>query len=152
MIDVDLGATAAAADGGSLHGRLRAMMSALGGMLGDRVLLLSLELRLAGRALGAIVALGVGAAVAALTAWLGLWLALGTWIVETGGSHAVAALVVIVANVALAALCLVRARALLKLLTLPATLRTLTGSTHDDEDVELPRVRPRGLQPQAPQP
>jgi hypothetical protein len=143
-------ATAGTSDGG-LHGRLRTMMSALGGMLGDRVLLLSLELRLAGRALGMIVALGVGAAVAALTAWLGLWLALGTWIVETGGSHALAALVVIVANGALAALCLVKARGLLKMLTLPATLRTLTGAAHADEDGRQARsmghVPPEAAQP-----
>jgi hypothetical protein len=147
-------ATAGApADAGSLHHRLRTMMSALGGMLGDRVLLLSLELRLAGRALGTIVALGVGAAVAALTAWLGLWLALGAWIVETGGSHAVAALVVIVANGALAALCLVKARGLLKMLTLPATLRTLTGAAHDDDEAfARPRVAPMGVTPEAPQP
>lgn len=124
---------AADAGGGSLHGRLRGMISALGGMFGDRVLLLSLELRLAGRALGTIVALGVGAAVAALTAWLGLWLAIGTWIVSAGGSHAVAALVVIVANGIVAALCLVKARALLKLLTLPATLRALTGAAREGD-------------------
>lgn len=142
----------AAAAGGGVHGRLRTMMSALGGMLGDRVLLLSLELRLAGRALGMIVALGAGAAVAALTAWLGLWLALGAWIVDTGGSHALAALVVIVANGALAALCLVKARSLLKMLTLPATLRTLTGAAHDDTDAERSHVPPMGVQPEAPQP
>lgn len=146
----------AADDGGSLHGRLRAMLSSLGGMLGDRVLLLSLELRLAGRALGTIVALGVGAAVAALTAWLGLWLALGAWIVDTGGSHAVAALVVIVANGVLAAICLVKARGLVKLLTLPATLRALTGAAHADEDDDaLSRLRPlgpAGSPPEAAQP
>lgn len=133
---------------GTLHGRLRAMMSALGGMLGDRVLLASLELRLAGRALGTIVALGVGAAVAALTAWLGLWLALGVWIVETGGGHALAALAVIAANGALAAVCLVKARGLLTLLTLPATLRTLTGATHAAVEPQPP-MGPRAEAPSA---
>lgn len=136
---------ATAAGGGSLHGRLRGLMSALGGMLGDRVLLLSLELRLAGRALGTIVALGVVAAVATLTAWLGLWLAVGTWIVETGGSHALAAAIVIVANGGLAAWCVFKARRLVKLLTLPATLRTLTGSAHGDD---VPAQPPFNAQPQ----
>lgn len=142
---------AAAGAGASLHDRLRALIRALGGMLGDRVLLLSLELRLAGRAFGTIVALGVGAAVAALTAWLGLWLALGAWIVQSGGSPVVAALVVIVANGALAALCIVKARGLLKLLTLPATLRTLTGDAHGDSP-DRERAPFTAAKPEAPVP
>jgi hypothetical protein len=140
---------ASAAGGGTLHGRLRGLMSALAGMLGDRVLLLSLELRLAGRALGTIVALGVVAAVATLTAWLGLWLAIGAWIVESGHSHALAAAIVIVANGALAAWCVFKARRLVKLLTLPATLRTLTGAAHDDAEADMP---PLAARPEAPVP
>lgn len=134
-----------AAGAGALHTRLRALMAALAGMLGDRVLLLSLELRLAGRAFATIVALAVGAAVAVLTAWLGLWLALGAWIVDSGASHAVAALIVIVANGVIAALCLARARALARLLTLPATLRTLTGNAQAG-----PEPQPPFAEPQAP--
>lgn len=139
-----------AADAGALHGRLRGLLTALGGMVSDRVLLLSLELRLAGRALGVIVALAIAASVAALTAWLGLWLAIGAWIVARYDNHAIAALVVILANGVLAAVCIAKARRLVKLLTLPATMRALTGAARGDE---MPPGAPIATpQPEAPVP
>jgi uncharacterized membrane protein YqjE len=121
-----IGDRAADDSAGPLHTRLRALLGALSGMVGDRVLLFSLELQLAGKAFALILILLAGAAVAALTAWIALWLALAAWIMHNGWGWGWAALVVIAVNAAGAAFGVLKARSLFKLLTLPATLRHLT--------------------------
>jgi hypothetical protein len=121
--------------------RLRRLLDALTGMLSERVLLLTLELQLAGRALGLIVLLVGAAAVAALTAWGALWLIVAAWVVEAGWGWAWAALLVATLNAAAAAAALLKARALYRLLALPATLRHLTIPSAE-EDVALPAAEP----------
>jgi uncharacterized membrane protein YqjE len=87
-----IGDRAADDSAGPLHTRLRALLGALSGMVGDRVLLFSLELQLAGKAFALILILLAGAAVAALTAWIALWLALAAWIMHNGWGWGWAAL------------------------------------------------------------
>lgn len=135
------GAGARPSGAGAMPARLRRLLDALTGMLSERVLLLTLELQLAGRALGLIVLLVGAAAVAALTAWGALWLIVAAWVVEAGWGWAWAALLVATFNAAAAAAALLKARALYRLLALPATLRHLTipGA---EEDVALPAAEP----------
>jgi uncharacterized membrane protein YqjE len=109
----------------SLTGRARALFESVGAMLGERAHLLTLELRLAGRAIGLIVVLLVGAAVTALTAWTAFWVGVAAALHAADWRwEAIAAFIVLV-NLVAAALCLWQIRRVARLLTLPATLRQL---------------------------
>lgn len=107
-------------------GALHSIWQELPGLVGDRLELLGLEVRRAGRALAQIVALLVAAAVLAVTAWLVAWAGVAVGLVQIGMHWAAALLLVLVANLAAAGLALGRLRRLLPLLRLPATRRHLT--------------------------
>ena len=98
----------------------------LPGLVSDRIELLSLELRRAGLALAQIVALVVAGTILGVTAWLALWGCLAGALVAAGLPWAGALLAVLLINLAACAALLMRARALLPLLGLPATRRHLT--------------------------
>jgi uncharacterized membrane protein YqjE len=105
---------------------VKALLHDLPGLLTDRVRLFSLELRRATSALGQIVLLALVAAILCGTAWLALWIAVGVVLVKaTGLGVGWACGVVIVINLAVAAWCGLKIRALMPLLALPATLRRM---------------------------
>jgi uncharacterized membrane protein YqjE len=112
---------------GPLHGLLRQLLGDFSGMVGARVELLSLELRLASRALGTILALLAGAALMGFTAWIALWIALAHWALEAGLAWGWVAAGVVLANTAAAVAAVLRARRLFPLLGLPATVRRLSA-------------------------
>lgn len=111
--------------GDSLLESARAIVRELPALVGDRVELLSLELERAGRALVKVTVLMAGAAILALTAWLAVWGVVVGALVALGWPAALAHALVVLLNAAAAALALWRARALLRLLGLPATRRHL---------------------------
>jgi hypothetical protein len=104
----------------------RAIFSELPGLVSDRLDLLTLELKRAGRALALMVVLLVAAAILGVTAWLALWTGLGVGMVQLGLHWALSLLVVLLLNAGAALLAFLRMRALLPLLRLPATRRHLT--------------------------
>ena len=106
----------------------RALIGELPGLLTDRVRLFSLELERAAGALGQMAALGLLAAILAATAWLALWAGFAAGMIALGLAWPWAALIVFAINVAAAAWCALRVKALAPLLTLPATLRSLTSA------------------------
>ena len=107
---------------------LRDLLRELPGLIGDRVELASLELRRAGEALVKITVLVVGAAILGVTAWLALWAVLVALLAQLGLHPLPALMLAVAANFAVAAWAVLRARALLRLLGLPATRRHLNFS------------------------
>ena len=110
---------------GSLIDLIDGMLRELPALVGDRVELFSLEMHRAGVALGRIVALSAAALLFAFTAWLGLWGMIVALLLALDWHWASALALGMVINVAAAAWVLLRARALLHLLSLPATRRHL---------------------------
>lgn len=113
----------------SLFEMAGSLLRELPGLVSDRVELLSLELRRAGRALAQIVALIIAAAILAVTLWLVLWGVLVALLVVEWGWHWAPVLIgVALLNGLAVMLALRRVRALAPLLALPATQRHLTIS------------------------
>jgi hypothetical protein len=110
---------------GSLIDLLDGMLRELPALVGDRVELFSLEMHRAGTALGRIVALSAAALLFAFTAWLALWAMIIALLLAWDWHWASALAFGLVINIAAAAWVLLRARALLHLLSLPATRRHL---------------------------
>lgn len=100
-------------------------MTALPGLLSDRLELLALELHRAGRSMMQIVALALATAMLGTTAWLALCGGLGLALVALGLSWPLALLAVLLFNLLLAWAAVSRARRLLTKLGLPATRRHL---------------------------
>ncbi len=112
---------------GSLFEMAASLWRELPGLVSDRVELLSLELRRAGRALAQIVALVIATAILGVTLWLMLWGVLVALLVVEWGWHWAPVLIgVALLNGLAAMLALRRVRALAPLLALPATQRHLT--------------------------
>ncbi|MCK7497746.1 MAG: phage holin family protein [Comamonadaceae bacterium] len=120
-------ATSQPAREGWLEG-VQSVLRELPGLVSDRVELLSLELRRAGKALAQIVVLVVAATLLGVTAWLALWAGVTIALLQTGMHWALALLAVLAANLVAAALALLRIRKLIPVLQLPATRRHLTLS------------------------
>ena len=112
----------------TLLAQARALIGELPGLFTDRIKLFSLELKRAAAALGQIAGLGFLAAILVATAWVTLWVGLAAGMIALGLGWPWAALIVFAINVAAAAWCALRIKALAPLLTLPATLRRLTAS------------------------
>jgi MFS family permease len=113
----------------SLLQTARALLGELPGLVSDRVDLLSLELKRAGRALAQIVALVIAAAILGVTLWLVLWGALVALLVVEWGWHWAPVLIGVALLNGLAVMgALRRVRTLAPLLALPATQRHLTIS------------------------
>lgn len=110
----------------SLPALLREIVGELPGLVSDRVLLLSLEVRRAGLALAQIVALVVAVGVLAVTAWIALWVGVAAALMASGLGLGWTVASVIGLNLVAAALALQRVRRLAPLLALPATVRRLT--------------------------
>lgn len=110
----------------SLLRSAQALLRELPGLLGDRIKLLALELRRAGVALAQILALAVAAALLLITAWLAIWIGLAAAVIQAGLPWGWALLLVLVLNLGAAFLALQRARSLLALLGVPATVRRLS--------------------------
>ncbi|HSW25189.1 MAG TPA: phage holin family protein [Burkholderiaceae bacterium] len=125
--------------GDSLLDSARAIVRELPALVGDRVELLSLELERAGRALVRATLLAASAAILALTAWLAVWGVVVGALVALGWPAALAHALVVLLNAAAAALALWRARALLRLLGLPATRRHLMLGLPDPPADASPR-------------
>lgn len=116
----------ASAPPGSLADELQGIWRELPGLVSDRVVLLSLELRRAGQALGRIVMLIVATAILGVTAWVALWGCVVGGLAALGLHWTLALLAVLLLNLAGFALTVWRMRALAASLQLPATLRHLT--------------------------
>jgi uncharacterized membrane protein YqjE len=111
--------------GESLLDVVQGLLRELPGLVGDRVELFALELQRAGNALAKAVALTVAAAIVGVTAWLAAWSVIVGLLIAVGWHWAAANALVVLINIAAAAWALWRARALLKLVTLPATRKHL---------------------------
>ena len=109
-----------------LGDELHRLVADLRGAIGDRVELLSLELSAASRAAAQLAVLVATAAIVAVTAWMGLWAVVAGLLIRAGMHWALALLVVIGLNLLVAVIALLRARALLPRLSLPATRRHLS--------------------------
>lgn len=105
---------------------LLALWRDLPGLLSDRVLLLSLELKRAGKALAVMIGLIVAAGVLAGTFWVALWVGITAALLQAGLAWGWVLLIVLAINLAGIAYALLRAKSLAHLLTLPATVRRLT--------------------------
>ncbi len=104
---------------------LHRLVSALPGLVSERLELLALELHRAGRAIARIVALVVVAAILAITAWLALWACLALVLVASGWSWPLAMLAVLLVNLLLTGAALAWIRSLVATVGLPATRRHL---------------------------
>lgn len=122
----DTGTPARAPAPPSLPSLLRDIAGELPGLLSDRVLLLSLELRRAGVALAQIVALVVGVAVLIVTAWIAVWVGAAAALLASGLALGWVVAIVILLNLGAAWLAVRRVQQLVPMLTLPATVRRLT--------------------------
>ena len=116
----------AAAEDAPVLETLLALWRDLPGLLSDRVLLLSLELKRAGKALAVMIGLIVAAAVLAGTFWVALWVGITAALLQAGLAWGWVLLIVLAINLAGIAYALLRAKSLAHLLTLPATVRRLT--------------------------
>jgi uncharacterized membrane protein YqjE len=110
----------------SLLSAASAWIGDLPGLIGDRVELLSLELRRAGVTLAQIVALAAVATLLGLTAWFALWGLVIGGLYALGMPWFSALLVVLLVNAGGAAWALLHARRIAPLLGLPATRRNLS--------------------------
>src|SRR6476661_3039269 len=115
----------AAAEDAPVLETLLALWRDLPGLLSDRVLLLSLELKRAGKALAVMIGLIVAAAVLAGTFWVALWVGITAALLQAGLAWGWVLLIVLAINLAGIAYALLRAKSLAHLLTLPATVRRL---------------------------
>lgn len=136
MVDGPQQPPAAAGDGaaGGLLQSLQALLGELPGLVSDRVRLASLELRRAGAALAQVVALAVAAALLLITAWLAIWVGLASAAIGAGIPWGWVLLLILAINLGAAWLAVQRARALLALLGLPATVRRLTIAPSPEHD------------------
>ena len=116
----------AAAEDAPVLETLLALWRDLPGLLSDRVLLLSLELKRAGKALAVMIGLIVAAGVLAGTFWVALWVGITAALLQAGLAWGWVLLIVLAINLAGIAYALLRAKSLAHLLTLPATVRRLT--------------------------
>lgn len=112
----------------SLFETLQALVKDLPALVSDRVDLLSLELKRAGRALAQIVVLVIAGAILGITAWLVLWGAIVVGLVALGLPLALTLFLVLAINIGTAAWALMRVRKLVPMLGLPATRRHLMVS------------------------
>lgn len=112
----------------SLIDLLQGLLHDLPGLLGDRVELLSLELKRAAAALAQIVMLVVALAVLALTAWLALWIGLARWLIALDVPWLPWLPVLLLVHALAIAVAWLRVRRLARLIALPATRRHLTLS------------------------
>jgi uncharacterized membrane protein YqjE len=128
---------------GSLIDLVDAMLRELPALVGDRVELFSLEMQRAGGALARIVALSAAALVFALTAWLALWATIVSLLLAMDWHWASANAAALLINAAAAAWMLLRARALMHFLSLPATRRHLQLGREYSSPPEQPRDGPR---------
>lgn len=110
----------------SLLESIKALLGELPHLFSDRVHLLALELKRAGRALGQIVGLLVIAIIFLLTAWVTLWVGVMVLLLRVGLPLGYAVLAVLVFNLCAAMAALLGIRKLARWLTLPATVRRLT--------------------------
>ena len=125
----------AAAEDAPVLETLLALWRDLPGLLSDRVLLLSLELKRAGKALAVMIGLIVAAEekpdrldwrTLAGTFWVALWVGITAALLQAGLAWGWVLLIVLAINLAGIAYALLRAKSLAHLLTLPATVRRLT--------------------------
>ena len=105
---------------------VKALLAELPALFSDRVQLLALEMKRAGRALAQIMALLVAAAIFAATAWAALWAGAIVLLMRTGLSLGYVLLIVLLINLAAALAALLGIRKLARWLALPATVRRLT--------------------------
>lgn len=112
----------------SLLHAAQALLRELPGLVSDRVKLLTLEMRRAGIALAQIVALAVASAILLITAWLAMWVGLAAALIAADMPWGWVFVLVLAINLGAAWLALKRARTLLALLGLPATVRRLTAN------------------------
>lgn len=98
----------------------------LPGLISDRVQLLALELRRAGQSLAKMLVLVLCALILLSTAWIALWVGLAFVLIHFGLHWWGAIIVILVLNIGAAVFALLRAKALVHNLTLPATMRRLT--------------------------
>lgn len=126
------------------------LLRGLPALIGDRVELAALELRRAFRSLVYAIALTVAAAVLGVTAWFGLWFVIISLLAQAGMLPVVALALGIAVNLAVAAYALVRARALLRQVALPATYRHLAFARSDKAPVPPPPPEPAHASSTAP--
>ena len=110
----------------SVFGAIKALLAELPALFSERVQLLALEMKRAGRALGQIMALLVVAAIFAATAWAALWAGVIVLLLRTELSLGYVLLIVLAINLAGAVVALLGIRKRARWLTLPATFRRLT--------------------------
>jgi hypothetical protein len=115
----------------SLLDLMQGLLRELPALVGDRVELFSLEMQRASIALARFSALTAAALVFALTAWLALWGVFVSGLMALGWPGAAALALALLINAGAAAWALLRARSLLKLLSLPATRRHLMLGLRD---------------------
>ena len=108
---------------------IRGVFAELPALFSDRVLLLALEMKRAGRALGQIMVLLVAAAIFATTAWAALWAGVIVLLLRTGLPMGYVLLSVLALNLGAAIAALLGIRSLARWLALPATVRRLTLPT-----------------------
>lgn len=136
----------------------QALWRELPGLVSDRVELLSLELKRAGRALALMLVLGVAATLLAMTAWGLLWALAVSLLVQVGVALWGALLIALLVNAAAAALLAGRLKALLPRLDLPTTRRHLQFSpsplppSGPPLHAAHPSTHPSSGAPHAPQP
>lgn len=126
------------------------LLRGLPALIGDRVELAALELRRAFRSLVYAIALTVAAAVLGVTAWFGLWFVIISLLAQAGMLPVVALALGIAVNLAVAAYALVRARALLRRVALPATYRHLAFARSDKAAAPPPPPEPAHASSTAP--
>ena len=99
-------------------------------------------MRRAGVALAQIIALAVAAAILLITAWLAIWVGLAAAAISAGVPWGWVLVLVLAINLGAAFFAITRARALLALLGLPATLRRLTVRQHADAAFDAVHRKP----------
>ena len=116
---------------------LSSLIESLPRLVGDRVHLLVLEMQRAGQAVGWLAAMAIAALLMVVTAWFGVWGGVVLALRHYDMSWPWVVTIVVVLNLAGAAVAGLRALSLVKLLGMPATLRRLTFAS--------PPVVPRPL-------
>ena len=107
---------------------ISSLLRELPGLVSDRLQLLTLELKRASRSLGKIAAFAVVAAILLFTAWVTLWIGIGLLLVALGLHWGWSVVIILALNIGAAVFLLLKARALVHDLTLPATMRRLDFS------------------------
>lgn len=114
----------------SVLASLQSLLHDLPQLLGQRVNLLSLEMRRAMQALAVMAGMVLAAAVLLATAWIALWWGIAATLLDAGLARHWVALLVLMLNALVAGVLLWRALSMTHLLALPATVRSLTMPTH----------------------